>query len=135
MSLEMERRQIYYYDLIKKIDGTAVPTAVQHLTNFDSFKLITKALGLKSDHILQQDFLNAANKMSKSSTNKNPEDIDIFKLIDTDKEEEEVWQKIYPYSPLLRKYIEIRYHNKKNDLKSDFLDDCLYFSGNYHLTD
>jgi hypothetical protein len=100
-SLEIERRQRYYADMFRQLGASVVETSLSELLDFRAFVLVASQLGFAAaidDRSLEDNFLKLSgvkhNEKQKNPITATPEEFTAA--------EEEVWEKIYYYDPLLR---------------------------------
>jgi len=107
-SLEIERRQLHYGGLFRTLGATVIETTLSELLEFRNFVNIASLLGFPAqidDSSLKQAYMKLAgvkhNERQKNPITATPEEYSAA--------EEEVWERIYYYDPLLRGRIEERY--------------------------
>jgi len=107
-SLEIERRQWYYSDLFRTFGAVVVETTLSELLDFRKFVQVASQLGFPAavnDKCLEDSFRKLSgvkhNERRKNPITATPEEFAAA--------EEEVWDRIYYYDPLLRKRIEQQY--------------------------
>ncbi|MGC2062673.1 MAG: hypothetical protein WA610_06820 [Thermodesulfovibrionales bacterium] len=107
-SLEIERRQRYYGEMYRTLGATVIETTLSELLDFGNFVQIASQLGFPAsvgDKGLEENFLKLSgvrhNERQKNPITATPEEFAAA--------EEEVWERIYYYDPLLRSRIEKQY--------------------------